>query len=370
MLILGGSPVTPITLGLGVFDGVHLGHQKIVALSDALLTFMPHPDQVLGKNKGLKYLTTLREQRMLVPHLLGLRFTRAIAALPYEVFLDRLCSQLPVKAIVVGEDFCCGQGRQGTPERLVSWGQAQGRPVHVEPLHAYRGQAVKSSDIRQLILNGGLREAAALLGHPYLISGRVVAGQGVGRRLGFPTANLQIPRYKLLLPPGVYGGYCVRDGQRLPSLLYIGYRPTFGMTRLSVEVHILSPDAGGIARGLGGGIPPKALSTEALESASPQNNWSSAGLGSASPQKALPTGDLGVSPQNNWPSGGLGGASLQNNQQQGTGLCPVPCLNLYGEYLAMHVCDPIRGDMRFDSPDALVRQIKKDREVVRHAGYV
>jgi len=242
MYILGGIPTSPVTLGLGVFDGVHVGHQKIVDQSDALLTFMPHPDQVLGKNKSLKYLTTLREQRALVPHLLGVHFTRALAALPYETFLDRLCTRIPVRALVVGDDFCCGEGRQGTPDRLVLWGQNRGIPVHVEPLYEQRGRAVKSADIRQMILGGELQAAIDLLGHPYPISGRVVHGQAMGRKLGFPTANLRIPRYKLLPPTGVYGGYCERDGLRLPSVLYIGYRPTFGLKTLSVEVHILQEE--------------------------------------------------------------------------------------------------------------------------------
>jgi riboflavin kinase / FMN adenylyltransferase len=239
MYILGDIPTTPITLGLGVFDGVHLGHQKIVDQSDALLTFMPHPDQVLGKNKDLKYLTTLREQRALVPHLLGVRFTRAIATLPYETFLETLCRLVPIRALVVGEDFCCGEGRQGTPDRLMHWGGKCGVPVHVEPLYADRGTPVKSADIRKMILAAQMREAVALLGHPYPVSGRVIHGQAMGRKLGFPTANLQVPRYKLLPPPGVYGGYCDIEGQRFPSLLYIGYRPTFGLKTLSVEVHLV-----------------------------------------------------------------------------------------------------------------------------------
>jgi riboflavin kinase / FMN adenylyltransferase len=252
MYILGGIPTTPVTLGLGVFDGVHVGHQKIVARSDALLTFMPHPDQVLGKNKNLKYLTTLREQRALVPHLLGVRFTRAIATLPYETFLETLCRLVPVRALVVGEDFCCGERRQGTPARLQAWGEARGIPVHVEPLYAREGKPVKSADIRQLVLSGAVGAAVEAMGHPYPISGRVVHGQGVGRKLGFPTANLQVPRYKLLLPPGVYGGYIDRHGLRLPSLLYIGYRPTFGLKTLSVEVHVLEDDASPLALNLYG----------------------------------------------------------------------------------------------------------------------
>ena len=287
MLILGGIPTAPITLGLGVFDGVHLGHQQIVARSDALLTFMPHPDHVLGKNKSLKYLTTLREQRALVPHLLGLRFTREIAMLPYDVFLEALCTGIPVKALVVGEDFCCGAGRHGTPERLVVWGNRVGIPVHVEPLHAYQGRHVKSAYIRGLILSGQLQDAVAMLGHPYPISGRVIAGKGMGRQLGFPTANLQIPRYKLLPPNGVYGGYCERDGHRYPSLLYIGYRPTFGVSRLSVEVHILQAE------------------------------------------------DVDM--------------------------------RLYGQQLSVHVCYPIRGDMRFATPSDLIRQIEADSNFVRRA---
>jgi riboflavin kinase / FMN adenylyltransferase len=286
MYILGGIPTFPVTLGLGVFDGVHVGHQRLVAQSDALLTFMPHPDQVLGKNKSLKYLTTLREQRALVPHLLGVHFTRALAALPYEAFLDTLCSRIPVRALVVGDDFCCGEGRQGTPDRLVIWGEKRGIPVHVEPLYEQHGRAVKSADIRNLILEGELLSAIDLLRHPYPVSGRVVHGQGMGRKLGFPTANLRIPRYKLLPKTGVYGGYCERAGVKIPSLLYIGYRPTFGLKTLSVEVHLLQEEN-------------------------------------------------------------------------------VAGMDLYGQQLSMHVCYPIRGDMRFDSQAALIHQIEADIAVAR-----
>lgn len=226
-------------MGLGVFDGVHVGHQTIVAQSDAILTFMPHPDRVLVKTPHLRYLTTLREQRALVPRLLGVHFTKRMAAWSYTVFLDNIRNALPVAKLVIGEDFFCGAKKQGTPEAIAEWGLSRNVAVQRVPLHTYHGMPVKSATIRDTIQAGQLKDAVAMLGHPYPISGVVIAGAGVGKTLGFPTANLRVSRYKLLPPFGVYAGYVIRAGRKCRAVLYIGKRPTFGGQHVSVEVHLI-----------------------------------------------------------------------------------------------------------------------------------
>lgn len=286
MYILGRIPESPVRLGLGVFDGFHLGHQQIAAHADALLTFVPHPDHVLKKHIPLQYIDTVKEQFKAIPHLLGVRFTSELAKWPYDTFLETLCNKIPVSGLVIGEDFCCGSRREGTPERLRDWAKTRRLSLHVEPLLSHQGIVVKSATIRQTLLEGNVEQAEALLGRPYVLSGHVIPGHGIGKTLGFPTANLQISRFKLLPKPGVYGGYCDHLGTRWTTALYIGYRPTFGKQPLSVEAHLIT-DAG---------------------------------------------------------------APL------------VP--DLYGQHLSIHICTRIREEMRFETREALIRQIQKDKEAI------
>lgn len=230
------------SLGIGIFDGIHLGHQSILNSADALLTFYPHPDVFLGKKTNLKMLTTLREQRFYVPYLLALHFNEAVAAMPAKAFLDYFIFKLiqPQK-LIVGEDFHFGSGRDGNVAFLLDWAKKHAMTVQVMPLVRVEERIVSSTAIRQLIQSDSWPDAVQWLGHPYLMIGKVIEGDGRGRNMGFPTANLKLPKGKLVPNSGVYYGF-VRLPELRPALIYIGTKPTFASKGLSCEVHIMGFD--------------------------------------------------------------------------------------------------------------------------------
>ncbi len=239
-ITLFGVPETPIhTLGLGVFDGLHRGHMAIASHCQALLTLSPHPALVLGKKTSLEVLSTLPELRHLFPQVIHLPFTKEISQLEPTVFLEALIfHQLAPKKIIVGYDYRFGVGGKGDFAFLQNWATGHGIETVQIPPYAYQGQVVKSSDIRTYLLEGQFDKAIALLGHPYLIIGNVVHGEGRGKKLGFPTANLQLPKHKLVPKLGVYAGTVLIKKESLPAIIYIGKKPTFGEHAVVVEVHI------------------------------------------------------------------------------------------------------------------------------------
>jgi riboflavin kinase / FMN adenylyltransferase len=227
------------SLGLGVFDGLHRGHRALTDQCDAILTFHPHPNSILKKDSDLKYLSTVDELQTLFPHLITLRFTRELSQLSARTFLDTiLLEQIKPKRIVVGYDYRFGYKREGDFTFLKAWSDAHNiEAVCVSPFED-GGAPVKSGRIRHLILTGQFDEALTLLGHPYLLSGEVIKGDGRGRALGFPTANLQVSSIKLIPSKGVYAGHIEIDGQRHLCIIYIGNKPTFSGEDKGVEVHI------------------------------------------------------------------------------------------------------------------------------------
>ena len=239
-------PFGPKVVAIGSFDGVHLGHQALLSRALAIarerkvpllvFTFDP-PAKVL--TQGAKVLTTLSEKAALLARqgadiVLALPFNEELAKRSKEEFLAEL-GELEPTAIVVGEDFRFGRGREGGPEDLEKLA-----PTVVLPLLKVAGEPVKSSRIRELVARGEVKRAQTLLGRPYQASGVVARGEGRGRRLGFPTANLAVPRGKAL-PPGVYAVWVRHRGEELPGVANVGTRPTFGGGPERVEVHILSP---------------------------------------------------------------------------------------------------------------------------------
>jgi riboflavin kinase/FMN adenylyltransferase len=230
-----------MSLGLGVFDGLHLGHQKLLSHCSHALTFYPHPSQVLKKNSDLKLLTTLDELKVLIPQLLVLNFTEEISIMSPDVFLEEIIvRQFSPQQLVVGYDYCFGRYRAGDAKYLVEWGAKNGVKVLVIPPVTLGGEPVKSSRIRSAIVAGEFNHAVELLGHPYPISGTVIHGQHRGTPLGFPTANLDVETMKLVPPHGVYGGYVDLDHCRYPAGIYIGSRPTFAdEAAVQVEVHLI-----------------------------------------------------------------------------------------------------------------------------------
>jgi riboflavin kinase/FMN adenylyltransferase len=245
----------PLCLALGVFDGVHLGHRAVIGravarargrdLVPAVLTFDPHPDAVLDPSGAPPLLTTTEEKLDLLRSL-GVKtvvlapFTRSLANLPAEQFVEAiLVARLHARCVVVGENWRFGAGGRGTPDLLRQMGERLGfRVTEVSAVHV-GNQKVSSTRLRQALSRGRVEEAQELLGRRYSLRGQVVAGDGLGRRLGFPTANLSTDPQKLLPADGIYA--CLAGLRKLhPAVAYIGNRPTLGRgEERRVEVHFL-----------------------------------------------------------------------------------------------------------------------------------
>lgn len=227
---------------IGTFDGVHRGHQAIVvpmiqaahaAGSPAVVvTFSPHPVAVLRGIDEPICLTSPDERASLLGALgvdvvLTLTFDRALAGLSAREFMQRLSERLGLRQLWVGNDFALGRNRMGDIPTLQSIGKELGYIVHVASEVAVDGERISSSQIRTLLREGNVRQAARLLGRPYQMEGPVIHGDGRGRGLGFPTANVDYPAQKIPPRYGVYATWTWVDGQRLPSVSSVGVRPTF-----------------------------------------------------------------------------------------------------------------------------------------------
>jgi riboflavin kinase / FMN adenylyltransferase len=244
-------------LALGNFDGIHLGHRSLLTAMrsyaetsgrvPAVLTFHPHPVEVLNPGKKLERLTTT-EEKLAVLESLGVelvlveKFDPALAALGPEAFFERYIRQgLKSDAVFVGFNFHFGQNRAGNPELLGKLCADAGIRLHVEPPFSAEGVRVSSSAVRERLKSGDLAGANHLLGRPYSLRGTVVRGAGRGRTIGFPTANLLFPQPKCLPKSGVYVTEAVWQRQAFASVTNIGSRPTVEKegAALSVEVHVL-----------------------------------------------------------------------------------------------------------------------------------
>jgi riboflavin kinase / FMN adenylyltransferase len=253
----GGLPETVATIG--VFDGVHLGHQALVhqVISQAArlsawsvcVTFTPHPEDVLRPQTEIAHLATLEDRLALlkslgVSEVAVLEFTPALSRLSPEEFIDLLLARFKLRQLWIGSDFALGRNRSGSPERLAEIGREKGFTVHQFPPVVIEGQAVSSSRIRQALAGGHVEEAGRLLGRLYKLTGTVVEGDHRGVTLGFPTANLSM-RERLCLPAdGIYAVW-VRIGDEEdahPGAASIGLRPTFGPGERRIEVYLIGFD--------------------------------------------------------------------------------------------------------------------------------
>ncbi len=268
-----GLPFPVVTIGN--FDGVHLGHQAVLKLvkervalhrgTVVVLTFDPHPLRVLAPEVELRFLSDPEEKLALlavegVDVVVRLPFTREFAAQTPEEFMVRvLCEGLGTRELFVGQNFRFGKGRQGTIQTLLEAGPRLGFTTQPISPVLVNGAPVSSTRIRDLVQEGSMGQAAALLGRPYALSGRVVRGTQRGGGLGFPTANFLPPEGRVLPLDGVYatqlrmeaGGAQVSgsagDGrspakvgsQVLDAVTYIGTRPTFGAGARLIETHLL-----------------------------------------------------------------------------------------------------------------------------------
>jgi riboflavin kinase/FMN adenylyltransferase len=240
----------------GTFDGVHIGHQKILARLEevrrtsggesVLLTFWPHPRQVVTKDGNPpRLLTTIEEKTTLlaqhgVEHLIIIPFTREFSQLSSDEFVRQvLVDKIGTKKLVIGYDHRFGRNREGSFEYLVQHAPSYGFQVEEIPPQDVEHVTVSSTRVRNALLEGNVRVASEYLGRPYALSGTVVRGNQLGRTIGYPTANLRVnDEYKLVPADGVYA---VRVGWREESfggMLNIGVRPTVNGTLRTVEVHL------------------------------------------------------------------------------------------------------------------------------------
>ncbi len=257
---LADVPHSPAWLTIGVFDGVHLGHQQVLrqlvagasadSAASTVITFFPHPAVVLGKIANPSYLTSPDERAALL-HQLGvemvitLSFDRALASMSADEFMAELASRLDIRRLLVGQDFALGRGREGSLPRLQQIGEQLGYSLQViEPVHL-EGERISSSLTRAYLLEGAVNQAARLLGRYYHIGGRVIHGDGRGKQLGFPTANLDFWTEKLLPANGVYATWAWVAGQRCPAVTNLGVRPTFDQQapHPHLETHLLDYQA-------------------------------------------------------------------------------------------------------------------------------
>lgn len=240
---------------IGNFDGVHLGHRAILArvrqraqkleAQSVAVTFDPHPLKVLRPEASLPLLTTPEQKISLMAAsgldaVVVLPFTREFAGLPAREFVQRyFLERLRVREVVVGHDYCFGRGREGNIDLLKEMGNQHGFTVQVVWAVETDGAVVSSSLIRAMLRLGKVEEAGRLLGRPYGVAGRVVAGKGRGAKLlGIPTANIR-PENELLPATGIYAVRVRRGEEILPGAANIGTCPTFENGEFSLEVHLL-----------------------------------------------------------------------------------------------------------------------------------
>ena len=240
----------PSSLAIGSFDGVHLGHREIISrligtgLTPVVMTFEPHPRCLLDPDNCPATLTTLDEKAVLmqalgVEHLVILQFDRALADLSAADFMSRVIAAGDLRRLVVGADFALGRGRHGDIAWLREFGSAHGFEVEVVDPVEREGREVRSSELRKLLTLGDVASAARILGREYSLTGVVEHGFKVGRELGFPTVNVSVEARKLVPGRGVYAGRVRTSEGAHTAAISVGYRPTFGGTRLTVEAFLL-----------------------------------------------------------------------------------------------------------------------------------
>ena len=253
-------PVKNAVVTIGTFDGVHIGHQKIIARlieiaaetngEVVLLTFFPHPRMVLfPDDNDLVLLNTLEEKIMLlkqygVQHLLVYPFSKEFSRTTSTEFVrDILVNKIGTRKLVIGYDHHFGRNREGSFDDLLELSTLYNYEVEKIPEQDINEVAVSSTKIRKSLLSGDMQTATLCLGHAYSLSGQVVKGRQIGRTLGFPTANLHVPeKYKLIPSNGVYAVHAEYQGNMLKGVLSIGNRPTFDNGERSIEVHLFHFD--------------------------------------------------------------------------------------------------------------------------------
>lgn len=249
-----GKPLIKRAVTMGNFDGCHMGHQalfrtlKAVAevnnLVPTVISFEPHSNYVLREPGNPLLLTTTEEKREFIQSLgldfMVMPFTPDVAKLPFDVFVrQELIEKRGVCSMFFGHDHCFGAGGKGNYETITEAFPELSTQMLSIVLH--KGERVSSSAVRNALLNGDVARAQTYLGRPYRLSGTVVVGKRLGHTIGFPTANLQVEKYKFLPKVGVYVASArLADGRILRSVVNIGTQPsTSGLHQLAIEAYIL-----------------------------------------------------------------------------------------------------------------------------------
>ncbi len=241
----------PICSAVGFFDGLHLGHMSLIhkvqeiskdkGYKTALMTFDHHPLYILGKINEERYMTNMQDRIAIlekenIDYLFIIEFTKEVAQLSASDFIQKYLLDLHIHHIVCGFDYRFGYKNSGTIQTLQSCSQLD---VTVVEEVIYKNEKISSTRIRKLLELGSLEDIPMLLGHPYCISGKVVAGRHIGHSIGFPTANVDYHSY-LLPKRGVYAVRFYVGNQVYMGMCNIGYNPTFtALNHTSLEVYIL-----------------------------------------------------------------------------------------------------------------------------------
>lgn len=244
---------------IGTFDGVHIGHQKILQsqidiakkedLDSVVLTFFPHPRMVLQKESKIKLLNTLNERSEIlkkfgINHIVVEEFTPEFSRLTaYDFVKNILVDKLKINAIIIGYDHHFGRNRTANIDDLKEYGELFNFKVIEIPAQDINDVAVSSTKIRKALLKGDVTTANKYLGYPFLISGIVVSGNSLGKTINFPTANINIKEdYKLIPKKGVYIVNCYIDDKLIFGMMNIGKKPTVNGKKKTIEVNFFDFD--------------------------------------------------------------------------------------------------------------------------------
>jgi len=254
---LNSYPKAPSAITIGTFDGVHLGHQKIIkrlqnvakekGLQSVILTFFPHPRMVLQHAVEIKLLNTIEERQELLSHLeldhlVIKKFTKEFARLSPEQYVkDILVDELNAKHIIIGYDHRFGKNRRANIQDLIAFGKDFDFKVEEISVQDVEDVAVSSTKIRTALNIGDIKTANAFLGYDYFLTGRVIKGKQIGKQIGFPTANIEIKEdYKLIPKTGSYVVKSYIEDNLVYGMMNIGTNPTVDGTKQSIEIHFFN----------------------------------------------------------------------------------------------------------------------------------
>lgn len=248
---------SPAIVTIGTFDGVHIGHQKIInrlidlgkqeELKSVILTFFPHPRMVLQKDSNIKLINTIDERskildRLGLDYLLIKKFTKDFSRLSAEEFVKQvLVDKLKAKKVIIGYDHRFGRNRNADINDLMKYGEEFGFEVEEISAQDINDVAVSSTKIRTALSEGNIQKANRYLGYPFMLTGTIVKGKGIGKQLDYPTANIHIEEdYKLIPKQGSYVVKSTIDDAIVFGMMNIGMNPTVSGDSESIEVHFFN----------------------------------------------------------------------------------------------------------------------------------